>query len=519
MKEKQFAVLCYVFGIAITLTAQPTIQWHRTFGGSNSDQGNSIIETKDGGYLLAAQTRSTNGDGIGNNGLHDFLLIKMDAAGNTLWKKLYGGSFSELPNDLVQTTDGGYIIAGSTGSGDGDVIGYHEGSFDAWVVKLDSMGNMEWNRAYGGSDWEHAYSIEQTSDGGYVFAGVAASTDGDVTDIYGGWDSWIVKIDAAGNIVWQQTLGGTYEDFANSVLEADDGGYVIAGITWSYDGDVTYNNGNTDCWIVKLSSTGSIEWERSFGGLGADDARKIIKTQEGGYAFIGLVSSHNSGDVTGHFDSDDYWLVNLTDTGELLWQKCLGGTTEDNGASLIQTPDGGFVLFGDTNSSDGLISNPLGGSDFWLVKTDNTGNLLWEKSYGGAMGDNGINFSTTSDNGLILTGYTWSTNGDLAGITNKGLGDIWVVKLGSEILAAPDVHTLPLALFPNPTTDVVSINLPPESQAVSIQIFNTVGQLVSDQPPVSTGQINVASLPAGLYQLLITDQKGLPYRASFCKAK
>jgi hypothetical protein len=517
---KHFWILCFlIIGLAISLTAQPSIQWHRTFGGTNFDQGNCIIQTKDGGYLLAAQTRSTNGDGIGNNGWHDFLLIKMDAAGNTLWKKLYGGSFSELPNDLVQTKDGGYIIAGSTGSGDGDVIGYHEGSFDAWVVKLDSMGNMEWNRAYGGSEWEHAYSIEQTSDGGYIFAGVAASTDGDVTDIYGGWDSWVVKIDPIGNIEWQQTLGGTYEDYASTVLQADDGGYLIAGETWSYDGDVSHNNGNTDCWLVKLSPNGAVEWDRSFGGLGSDDVRDIIKTRAGGYAFLSFTFSHNSGDVTGHYGQTDYWLVNISNTGELLWQKCFGGGIEDRGRSLIQTEDGGFVMFGDSESEDGLVSNPLGSADFWLVKTDSTGNLLWEKSYGGTMGDIGLGFSPTLDNGFVLTGFTWSTNGDLAGITNKGLGDIWVVKLGPEILAAPDVQALPLALFPNPATDVVSINLPPESQAVSIQVFNTVGQLVCDKLPVSTNQINIASLPAGLYQLRVTDQKGLPYRASFCKSK
>jgi hypothetical protein len=381
------------------------------------------------------------------------------------------------------------------------------------------MGNMEWNRAYGGSDLEHAYSIEQTIDGGYIFAGVAASTDGDVTDIYDGWDYWVVKIDPVGNIEWQQTLGGTYEDVASTVIEADDGGYVVAGYTRSYDGDVSNNDGFTDSWVIKLSSTGVVEWDKTFGGLGADEAKDILKTQNGGYTILSHTTSYNTGDVSGHLGYTDYWLVGINSTGELLWQKCIGGSGEDRGRALVQTSDGGFVMFGDSESSGGIISNPLGGADFWLVKTDSAGNLLWEKSYGGTMGDIAVGFSPTLDNGFVLTGFTWSTNGDLAGITNKGLSDIWVVKLGPEILAAPDVHALPLALFPNPATDVVSINLPPESQAVSIQIFNTVGQLVSDKPPVSTNQINVASLPAGLYQLRVTDQKGLPYRASFCKAK
>ena len=187
-----------------------------------------------------------------------------------------------------------------------------------------SAPEIQWAKCYGGSEYDAALSIQQTTDGGYIVAGLSLSNDNDVSGNHGGEDYWIVKLTSTGSIEWQKSLGGSGEDRASSVIQTTDGGYIIAGTSNSNDGDVSGNHGRDDYWIVKLSSTGILEWQKSLGGSGDDDANSIQQTTDGGYIIAGG-SNSNDGDVSGNHGSDDYWIVKLAPSGSIEWQKSLGG--------------------------------------------------------------------------------------------------------------------------------------------------------------------------------------------------
>lgn len=208
------------------------------------------------------------------------------------WGKSLGGNYIELSPDIYQTSDGGYITAGASNSQNGDVTGNH-GSLDYWVVKLESNGNIQWQKSFGGTADDQAHSVRQTADGGYIVAGSTESTNGQVTGNHGNNDYWVIKLDASGSLEWQKTLGGSSNDIARSVRQTSDGGYIVAGSSSSSNGDISGNHGGSDYWIVKLTSTGNIQWEKSLGGNNSDDASSIAQTTDNGYIIAGTSSSNN----------------------------------------------------------------------------------------------------------------------------------------------------------------------------------------------------------------------------------
>jgi hypothetical protein len=225
--------------------------WQKTLGGTATDSANSIQPTSDGGYIVAVDTESTNGDVTGNHGGKDAWVVKLSATGAIVWQKTLGGTDSDTAGSVQPTPDGGYILASLTQSTNGDVTGNH-GVDDAWVVKLDAMGIIVWQKALGGTESDAALNIQPTLDGGYILAGFTTSNDGDVTGNHGNGDGWVVKLGATGAVVWQKSLGGTSFDMALSIQPTTDSGCILAGFTSSTDGDVTGNHGSTDAWVVKL---------------------------------------------------------------------------------------------------------------------------------------------------------------------------------------------------------------------------------------------------------------------------
>jgi hypothetical protein len=406
-------------------TGEYEIQWQKCLGGSASEFAISIQQTTDGGYITAGTTGSTDGDVSGNNGIADAWVVKLDSSGNIQWQKCLGGSGYDSANSIQQTTDGGYIITGMTESTDGDVSG-NNGSIDAWVVKLDSSGNIQWQKCLGGSGDDTADSIQQTTDGGYIVAGATMSTDGDVSGNNGSADAWVVKLDSSGNIQWQKCLGGSDDDQANSIQQTTDGGYIVAGATMSTDGDVSGNNGSADFWVVKLDSSGNIQWQKCLGGSDMDSAYSILQSTDGGCIVAGRTRS-TDGDVSGNNGSSDAWVMKLDSSGNIQWQKCLGGSDVDSASSIQQTTDGGYILAGVTESNDGDVSGNNGLSDFWVVELDSSGNIQWQKCLGGSDEDYAGSIQQTTDGGYIVTGRTRSTDGDVSG--NHGSYDVWVVKL------------------------------------------------------------------------------------------
>jgi len=413
------------------------IAWQKCLGGSDYDFAESIRQTVDGGYVVAGRTFSNDGDVSGNHGDYDYWVVKLDLFGNLVWQKCLGGSQDDEAYSVQQTADGGYVVAGYTKSNDGDVSGNH-GESDCWVVKLDTSGNMVWQRSLGGSSKEEAYSVQQTTDGGYVVGGLANSNDGDVSGNHGSSDCWVVKLAPSGNLVWQKSLGGSSWDSANGIQQTADGGYMVAGGTASNDYDVSGNHGESDFWVAKLDPSGNLIWQRCLGGSRTDNAMSIQQAADGGYVVAGYTNSDN-GNVSGFHGSWDYWVVKLDPSGNLVWQKCLGGSGFDRAWSIQPAVDGGYVVAGPAKSNDGNVSGNHGSFDYWVLKLDPSGDLAWQKCLGGTDGDLAQSIQQTADGEYVVAGFTYSNDGDMSG--NHGSGDFWILKLSriNCTIAAPDM--------------------------------------------------------------------------------
>ena len=366
---------------------------------------------------------------------------------NTLtkqWDKRYGGTVQEGLTCFQQTTDGGYILGGVSVSGiSGDKTQSNWGGEDYWIVKTDSLGNIEWDKRFGGTDPDVLFSLQQTADGGYILGGFSWSgISGDKTQpSWGDHDYWIVKIDPLGNMQWNKRFGGTNSDYLFSLQQTTDGGYILGG--WSYSG--TGGNktqplwGEVDYWIVKTDSLGNMQWDKRFGGTGWDQLYSLQQTTDGGYILGGHSNSGISGDKTQpSFGGFDYWIVKTDSLGNMQWDKRFGGTSHDKLNSLQQTTDGGYILGGRSLSGIGgdKTQASWGGYDYWIVKTDPLGNMLWDKRFGGINDeeyyDNPGNVTQTSDKGYLIAGASDSPISGDKTENNLGLKQTWVVKTDSS---------------------------------------------------------------------------------------
>ncbi|TAN46128.1 MAG: hypothetical protein EPN22_00065 [Nitrospirae bacterium] len=360
-------------------------QWAKTFGGSGKEEAYSIEQTSDGGYIAAGYTDSF---GAGNE---DFWVMKLDGSGNIQWQKTYGGIDSDWANSIKQTSDGGYIVAGVTYS-------FGAGSADMWVLKLADNGSVQWQKTYGGTDSDFANSVQQTSDGGYIVAGVTYSFGA------GSADAWILKLTSNGSVEWEATFGGAGNDFANSVQQASDGGYIVAGDTDSF-------YGNRSVWVFKLNSVGGAEWEGIYEGTSFDFANSVQQTTDGGYIVAGYTWSSGAG-------NEDVWILKLNNSGYVQWQYTYGGAYNDWAYSARQTSDGGYIAVGVTYSFNAA------NGDIWVLKLNSNGAIQWQNSYGAAGGDGAYTIRQTSGGGYIIAGVTYSF-GAIG-------GDFWILKLNSD---------------------------------------------------------------------------------------
>jgi gliding motility-associated-like protein len=463
-----------LFMMAFSVTqAQPEIQWENNLGGSALERAQSIEQTENGGYLVAGWSNSSDGDVSGNNDDSDYWIVKLDKNGQLEWENSLGGSDSEEAYDIEQTEDGGYVVAGVSASSDGDVGG-NKGEEDYWIVKLDKTGQLEWENNLGGSGLDRAWSIEQTQDGGFVVAGESKSSDGDVSGNKGEEDYWIVKLDETGQLEWENNLGGSREDRARSIEQTEDGGFIVAGLSKSSDGDVGENNGEGDYWIVKLNANGQLDWENSFGGSKFDQASSIQQTEDDGYVVAGESQSSN-GDVRGNNGGRDYWILKLDATGQLEWENTFGGSGWDRARSIEQTGDSGFVVAGWSASKDGDASGNNGDTDYWIVKLDVNGQLDWEQNLGGSTTEFAFDIKQTEDGCYVVAGESLSKDGDIGG--NKGAADYWVVKL-KEIV---DINLGPDTTICEGDSLVLSVNTL-AGDSLSWNTGNTTEQIIVREP-------------------------------------
>ncbi|GAB3713817.1 hypothetical protein GCM10027592_53320 [Spirosoma flavus] len=436
------------------LSAQAqTLLWQKTLGGTQTDYATALTSTNDGGMVIAGYTSSTDGDVTGQHGGGDFWVVKLDAQGNLLWQKTLGGTQSEVPWAIKATSDGGVVVAGYTQSTDGDVTG-NKGTSDFWVVKLDAQGNLLWQKTLGGTGIDQAYGLTTTSDEGVVVAGYTQSTNGDVTGTRGNRDFWVVKLDAQGNLLWQKTLGGTGSDAASGITTTSDGGLVVVGYTSSTNGDVTGQHGGADFWVVKLDAQGNLLWQKTLGGTGYDYASSIATSSDGGLVVAGTIESTN-GDVTGNHGDYDMWVVKLDAQGSLLWQKTLGGSDYDESYALTATGDGGYVVAGNVYSTDGDVTGNHGDSDSWVAKLDAQGNLLWQKALGGSDDDEAFGVMPSGDRDLVVVGDAYSNDGDVTG--HQGRSDFWIVKLRAPIILSSFTSGASTVCAGNPLTFTATV--------------------------------------------------------------
>jgi hypothetical protein len=380
------AVLVIVVAATISSAQPPDSLWARTYGGPLADDASSFVQTADGGYVLAGYTYSF---GAGNE---DFWLLKTNANGDSVWSRTFGGPGWEGANSLQQTSDGGFILAGFSNS-------FGVGGYNLWLVKTDANGNSSWSRSFSGPGWDGANCVLQTADGGYILGGLTNSYGA------GDFDFWLLKTNANGDSLWSRTFGGPlYEDIF-SIQPTTGGGYILAGRTLSYGAS------NYDAYLVKTNANGDSVWTRHFGGSGFETATAVQQTTDGGYILAGITSSYGAG-------NEDFWLLKTNASGDSAWSRTFGGASWDRAYSLQKTADGGYILAGRTDSYGS------GQGDFYLVKTNSNGNSLWSRTFGGAGFDGAYFVRQTTDSGFVLAGFTESFG--------AGGRDFWLVKTRPE---------------------------------------------------------------------------------------
>lgn len=429
---------CACSGTPPPSTECSALEWDVRFGGTDNDNGSVLIPAGDG-YLIGASTRSpVSGDlSAPAQGEFDYLMIRTDGSGNELWEKRYGGAAGDNLTSIAKTADGGFLLAGSSFSGvSGDRTTPSRGGQDYWVLQVDSLGAVLWDKVFGGSDYDQLESAFATPDGGFLLAGRSASgAGGEKTDpSQGAMDYWVVRIDSTGKKVWDAAYGGPDVEFLADAAPTLDGGVILAGYTDSdAGGDIAQaSQGGFDAWLVRLNASGALVWEKRFGGSGDDEAYAVKALPDGGFLVGASSTSPADGDKTAAPQGGyDIWMLRLDALGNILWDAGLGGSGADQLDDLSILPDGNYMLHGWSNSdiSGDKSEDSRGGYDYWSVRTDVLGNRVWDRTVGGTDNDFLIAAIGNSDSTQVLIGHSTSGVGGEHSQGNWGGTDIWMTKL------------------------------------------------------------------------------------------
>ncbi|PTX64009.1 hypothetical protein C8N46_101619 [Kordia periserrulae] len=365
--------------------------------------------------------------------------------GEINWITTLGGTQEDTAQDITLTADGGTAIVGYTESINGDITDNASEQNNYWVARLDADGNLLWSKTYGGTADDRGEAIKATADGGFIITGYSRSADEDVSQNNGFYDQWIVKLDAAGNIQWEKSIGYSGSDQAFDIIQTSDGGYFTTGFLditasggqgnfgrngTSNQEEINFEHGVGEFWCHKLDANGNITWSRYFGGSNNDRSYAALETDDGNFIIAGSSESDDF-DITNSKGSYDFWVVKLSNTGDLIWQESYGGSGIDIGYDIAKTNDGNYIVVGDTRSSDGDVSNLKGAADFWVLKiSDTDGSLLWERTYGGTDFDSARGITALQEGGFAIVGSSKSDTVDVN--SNYGQNDFWVVKISDS---------------------------------------------------------------------------------------
>ena len=449
-QDRRMSLLWLVSLLSVITTGAfaqaPDTLWTRTYGGANDEIGYSVQQTSDEGYIIAGFTRSF---GAGDQ---DVYLIKTDSKGDTLWTKTYGGIGDEYGRSVQETSDKGFIITGTTNS-------YGAGVWDVYLIKTDSLGDTLWTKTYGGIYSDGGCSVQQTNDAGYIIVGYIRPYATDIRYIY------LIKIDSVGNEFWSKTYGDSIDDYvARSVQQTNEGGYIVAGY-------VDFPSGiDVDVYLIKTDSLGDTLWTKTYGDSMPDYGYSVQQTTDTGYIVAGKTHSFGAGMF-------DVYLIKTDSLGDTLWTKTYGGLIYDIGYSVQQTFDEGYIIAGWTDSFGAVFEY-----DIYLIKTDSLGDTLWTKRYGGTYPDQGFSVQQTSDSGYIVAGYTNSFG---AGLYDVYLIKTGPDTLGIEENKITNSKPIAIEVFPNPCWGRINIRwqladdrLQTTDNHLQIKIYDVGGQLV-----------------------------------------
>ncbi len=457
-------VSCFLFGSSVGVHSQT---WIKTYGGASYDLGYSVQQTADSGYIVTGQTESFGA------GLVDVWLIKTDRLGEASWTRTYGGVGVDVGCSVQQTSDSGYIIVGFTSS-------FGAFAYDLWLIKTDQYGDTLWTRMYGGPYDDDGRCVQQTADSGYIVTG------------WTGWefgvssaDLWVLKTDRYGDTLWTRTYGGTEDDWGSSVQQTMDSGYVITGGTRSFGA------GSGDVWLLKTDQLGDTLWTKTYGGIGGDKGCCVCQTSDSGYIVTGQTNPFGA--------FRDVWLIKTDAYGSVVWANTYGGVGYDQeGRSVQQTNDSGYIIAGRTDAFG------AGSTDVWLIRTDQLGDTLWTETYGGAGREEGWSVQETSDSGYIVTGWTSSFGAGLSDVwlikTDSG-GNVGVEERKESGMQS---DKLLWRVFPNPAYQLMEVSFShPLAQGVLLSLYDKAGRKVEEFTwrSGSAALIDIGSLKPGVYFL------------------
>lgn len=427
---------------------QPPLHWARKYGGSATDVPFVIKATSDGGTIVAGYTTSKDGDVVNDASREywDLWIIKLDRCGNIVWKKTMGGTGYESARDVIETSTG-FLVLGETNSTDGDVVAGFGGTKDIWLLQLDFTGNLTWQKRLGGNGLDIGNQIVALNDGNYLIAATTSSTDGIAADNHstGGYtDGLLIKVDPAGNVLWNKCYGGSKNEELLDIEVVNDK-IFIAGYANSTDGDIPANQKNYDVWILGVDASGTKRSSNIYGGSQNDVAYSMTRGAEGTLTLAGYTTS-DDGDVSGAKGDQDYWILNVSETGTVNWQQTLGGTDAEYANYVINDSDGGFLVGGITYSVDGDVTGAKGAGDFWVVKLNNAGTVVWKQVYGGSANDYlRASYFKPDTREYYLAGDSESFDGDFS--DGQGETDFAVMKFKITDTLTADTLVCNVAAF------------------------------------------------------------------------
>ncbi len=399
------------------------------------------VPTSDGGCLIGGSISNYGEMSSISHGEHDYWLLKIDSLGQNEWERAYGGSNFDQLKTIIKIENEGFLLGGSSYSNDGDVeSGIHgnTANSDYWIVRINKEGNIIWEQTYGGSNYEELFALTPAQEGDYIIGGITDSSDGDIQSGYNGvLDAWVIKIDASGKIIWEQTYGGSKQDNCTSIISDSNGDFLISGFTLSQDGDVqSGHHGWNDAWIVKIDNDGNILWERALGGSNDHDWIQSIHQTNDKYWIVVMATNSTDGNAISNHGEYDILLLKIDNFGNIIWEKTYGGTELDYPAGCFSS-DNGFIIGGNTLSRDGDIkSDYFGDLDCWLFEIDNDGNLIWEQTFGGSANDQ-LQVIAPAQDGYLFGARTLSTDGNIKEtcfnyLVDFGAMNSWIVKTGKN---------------------------------------------------------------------------------------